>query len=107
MSHVYKSGIFLFGLTTCLIAANRWRANEAAAASLVESAAANDARRASERISGGESDSDSDCNSDSSDDSLDGYFDDGLEYNVRDDFTMEDGDGRFKMVLLVNMKLRS
>ena len=87
MSLVDKNGIFLFGIVACAAAAFRWHT----------------AQKFDdwERSDSGEGDNSSEC----SEDSLDDYFDDHIDYRVRDDYEM--GDGRFKMVLLVNMKLRS
>lgn len=89
MAYVNKNGIFLFSIAACVATAFRWRENQAT------EAAAQDAVKQSN-----DADGDSDVGSV---DSLDEYFEEDLDYDVRNDFTMEDG--RFKMVLLVNMKL--
>eukprot|EP00603_Paraphysomonas_imperforata_P006115 CAMPEP_0114421018 /NCGR_PEP_ID=MMETSP0103-20121206/4859_1 /TAXON_ID=37642 ORGANISM="Paraphysomonas imperforata, Strain PA2" /NCGR_SAMPLE_ID=MMETSP0103 /ASSEMBLY_ACC=CAM_ASM_000201 /LENGTH=189 /DNA_ID=CAMNT_0001589521 /DNA_START=18 /DNA_END=587 /DNA_ORIENTATION=+ len=85
MSLVDKNGVFLFGVVACAAAAFRWHI--------------------SQRLDGDEHSDDvgMDNSSERSEDSLDEYFDDHIDYQVRDDYEM--GDGRFKMVLLVNMKL--
>jgi peptidyl-tRNA hydrolase, PTH2 family len=90
MSSIDKNGIFLFGVVACVATAFRWRAGRAA-----EDVAP---------VLTGQNDTSSLNNDTESDvDSLDDYFDDNIDYDVRDDFS--EADGHFKMVLVVNMKL--
>ena len=83
MSERDKSGVWLFGVT--------------AVACWVVTALLK--RRQEQEDDQGEG---SQC-SDDSEDSLDDYFRDDVDYSIRDDYALNDG--RFKMVLVVNMKL--
>lgn len=82
-----KNGIFLFGSAVCLAAVFRW--HQTIAEPEVDDAALDEAN----------------TDDSGSEDSLEDYFEDEIDYPVRDDYTSEDGDGRYKMVFLVNMKL--